>query len=111
MLGNKDCVHLYLFLDQLFQIQQKSEYYYKYSLPGYFNVILHMNRTCSIQRRIDEALAKKQAEAVAAKREKANNTDNTSELTEAQLSYIAQKSALEAQSGSKGEESGKWLVR
>mmetsp|Transcript_73639 Transcript_73639/g.144515 ORF Transcript_73639/g.144515 Transcript_73639/m.144515 type:complete len:147 (+) Transcript_73639:20-460(+) len=67
--------------------------------------------TKDIQRRIDEALAKKQAEAVAAKREKVNNADNTSELTEAQLSYIAQKSALEAQSGSKGEESGKWLVR
>jgi hypothetical protein len=66
-----------------------------------------------LQRRIDEALHKKQKEAALKRSKPSPNTsaDNVTELSSAQASYLAQKSALEAQAGSKGEESGKWLVR
>ena len=71
----------------------------------------------SIQQRMDEAVIRRQKEASAALRLKSLNSNISSSNTEqqnainSQSSYLQQKSALEAQSGSKGEESGKWLVR
>jgi hypothetical protein len=66
-----------------------------------------------LQRRIDQALINKQRET-ALKRSKPSSsagTDKMTELSSVQVSYLAQKSALEAHAGSKGKESGKWLVR
>lgn len=83
-------------------------------------IIIYSILSCirySIQQRMDEAVIRRQKEASAALRMKSLNSSISSGTTEqqnttnSQSSYLQQKSALEAQSGSKGEESGKWLVR
>ena len=40
-----------------------------------------------------------------------SNTSGTTEHTAAMLSYLKQKSELEAQAGGSGEDSAKWYVR
>ena len=62
-----------------------------------------------IQAKIDQALMQKTKEISSSKRFKKSNSNPAEE--EQYSAYLKQKSDLENLSGSKGDDSSKWLVR